>query len=79
MRAHAKASSYLVIDKMVVEHPEFEFVKNKAKAKVLERVMTYKANMLNSPSRGTPGILTGSPSPVSPVKSPINMQNRFGQ
>jgi len=48
-----------MINKMIVEHPEFEFVKNKAKTKVLERVNSYKENVLKSPDR-----LYGSPTPA---------------
>ena len=42
LRVHAKGEKYLMINKMIVEHPEFEFVKNKAKERVLERVLAYK-------------------------------------
>ena len=63
LRVHAKGEKYLMINKMIVEHPEFEFVKNKAKQKVLERVLAYKEKVSESLTHGTPAVLAQSPTP----------------
>lgn len=43
----AKNNSYLMINKMIAEHPEFENIKNRAKDKVLDRVKQYKENVVS--------------------------------